>query len=247
MIMERFISVPNLPDGKVTLAAVGAYPEITEALQKEGIKTVSFVNSTLPAEISKHQDMLLCHIGDCHIFADPSLDVSCLTELGFSVYSSVGIMSEYPFDVKLNVAVSDDYYICNSKHIDKHLSQRLILSGRQSIHTNQGYAKCSVCFVTNKAVITDDISIYKALKNTPCDVLLISKGDIYLSDKHIGFFGGSTGKIDKNTLAVTGSLRYHRDETAILQFCEKHEVQVKELTEGRITDIGGILPLTEGY
>ena len=242
-MMKSFISVPNLPDNKISLAAVGSYPQIISALHSIGINTVSFENKNLPEEVCRHQDMILCHTGGNTVFLDPSQDKAVLENKGFSVKYSCAAEKEYPEDVKLNIAVSDNFFICNKKTCDKALLNALEAAGKHPVYVNQGYTKCSVCFVTENAVITEDEGIYKALKAFGADTLLISKGDIYLSDNHYGFFGGSTGKIDKSTLAVTGSLSTHSDGEKIRDFCKKHGVEILELTQDRIIDVGGILPL----
>lgn len=242
---ERYIETPNLPQGRVTLVGVGAYPQITEALEKEGISTLSFSSNILPAETARHTDMLLCHIGGYRVFAVPSINTGKLTAAGFSVYQADEISAVYPDDVKVNAAVGCGYYIYNPETIDTNLNEELILNGFIGIPVKQGYSKCSVCFVTEKAIITEDPSIYRALQKTSCDTLLISQGDIFLSEKHYGFFGGSSGKISKDTLAVTGELKYHRDGDRIIQFCKAHGVKIKELIKGRLIDIGGIIPLLE--
>ena len=241
--MKSFISIPNLPDSKISLAAVGNFPEIISALHNIGINTVSFENKNLSEEVCRHQDMLLCLADEKHIFLDPAQDKTILESNGFSVEYTSALGNEYPDDVKLNVAVSEDFYICNKKTCAKELLNALEATGKKPVYVNQGYTKCSVCFVTENAVITEDAGIYSALTNAGIDVLLISKGDIYLSDNHYGFFGGSTGKLDKDILGVTGELKYHRNCEQIKEFCTKHKVVIKELTKGRITDIGGILPL----
>ncbi len=243
--MSNFVTTPNLPENRITLAAVGNYLEIISALHGIGINTVSLENKALPREISRHQDMLLCHIGKNILFLDPSQDKTPLENEGFSVLTGDEIGDTYPFDVKLNVAVSKDFFIYNPKTADSSLVKELLGTGRRGIEAKQGYTKCSLCFVTENALITEDPSIYEALRNTGTHVLLISKGDIYLSDTHCGFFGGSTGKIDKNTLAVTGALKHHTDGNKIKEFCLSHGVEILELTQGRITDIGGILPIKE--
>lgn len=242
---EKFLVYPNLPEKEITLAAAGDYPEIIEALNKEGIKTLSFTSGILPEETRRHADMLLCHTGTDRIFAAPEIDTACLKKLGLSVFLSDGIKSCYPYDVKLNVAVGKSFFIYNPKTIDGSLLNSLQKKSLIGIPVNQGYSKCSVCFVTENAVITEDISIYRALQKTEIDSLLISQGDIFLSEKHSGFLGGSSGKINKDTLAITGELKYHRDADIIKGFCIKHKVKIKELKKGRITDIGSILPLTE--
>lgn len=242
---EQFIEYPNLPESRVTLTLTGNYPEVIDALNTEGIKTLSFYSSVLPDETAKHSDMLFCHIGKEHIFAVPGIDTSVLSERGFLVHLSDELKALYPDDVKLNAAVGNGVYIYNPLTIDKNLQKELILRGFKGISVKQGYSKCSVCFVTDNAIITEDPSIYKALKDTSYNVLLISQGDIFLSEKHSGFFGGSSGKISKDTLAVAGELKYHKDGERIREFSAFHGVKIKELIKGRITDIGGILPLLE--
>ena len=239
----KAVLTPNLPKEKISLAAVGNYPEIITALQSLGIKTLSFENDTLHPEVSGHQDMLLCHLGENNIFLDPSQDKRLLEDEGFKVRECAPLLGAYPHDVKLNVAVSEGFFICNEKTADPDLIKALRDTGKRCINTNQGYTKCSVCFVTKNAVITEDESIFKALEGTDVDTLLISKGDVYLSDTHYGFFGGSSGKIAENILAVTGSLSTHRDGERIKEFCLRHNVIIKELTQNKIIDVGGILPL----
>ncbi len=239
----EFVKHPNLPDRKISLAAVGNYPEIITALRSLGIKALSLENGTLSPEVARHQDILMCHTGENKIFLDPAINKDILINEGFTVAYCSPLGEKYPFDVKLNVAAGDSYFICNEKTADTDLINELKASGKCCIPTNQGYTKCSVCFVTEKAVITEDPSIAAALEDTDIDTLVISKGDIYLSDTHYGFFGGSTGKIDKNTLAVTGSLSTHSDGEKIKDFCHCHGVEILELTRDRITDVGGILPL----
>lgn len=243
--MEQFVFTPNCPDNRVSLVAAGDYPEITRALINEGIRVISVKNPLLNKEVSSHSDMILCHAEKNTVFIDPSQDKDIFTREGFRVFTSSAPGRLYPEDVKLNVAVSRDFFLCNKKTADKALLSFLSESGKKEIDVKQGYTKCSVCFVTENAVITEDPSIKATLENSGIDVLEISKGDIYLSESHYGFFGGSTGKISKDTLAVTGELKYHRDAHKISDFCRKHGVRIKELKKGRIIDIGGILPLKE--
>ncbi len=238
-----FVKIPNLPDNRISLAAVGNYPEIIAALHKLNIRTLSLENGSLPPETARHQDMLLCHTGESSIFLDPSQDGRPFENEGFRVSYCASLGSCYPEDVRLNVAVSEKYFIYNPKTADPALIAELEATVKNGIAVKQGYSKCSVCFITEKAIITEDRAIALALESTDTDTLLISKGDIYLSDEHYGFLGGSAGKIDRSTLAVTGSLSTHRDGEKIKSFCRKHSVSVLELTTGRITDVGGILPL----
>ncbi len=243
--MEVFVKYPNLPDNRVTLVAVGNYPEIIRALNGIGITTLSFENKTLPEEVRRHSDMLICHTGENSLFCDPLQDLAELEAMGFITEVCDPLGEKYPEDVRLNVAAGYNFFVYNPNTADAMLSGELIIRGKRPVAVKQGYSKCSVCFVTENAIITEDEGIRNAFEDLGVDVLLISKGDIHLSDSHYGFFGGSSGKIDKNILAVTGELKYHKDGEKIRCFCEKYSVKIKELKKGRILDIGGILPLKE--
>ena len=141
--------------------------------------------------------------------------------------------------------MAGDFALGRFDSVDAGLTTFLQTSGKELIPVKQGYAKCSLCFVTDNAFITEDPSLAAALEKRGAAVLRIAPGDIYLSERHYGFFGGASGKIAKDKLAVTGSLSLHRDGGRIRAFAETHGVEIVELTDGRITDIGGILPLKE--
>ena len=248
--MSDFITVPNLPEAPVTLAAVCDDAAVTRALRALGIETVSPVpDAALPEETKAHADLLLCHAGGSVCFVAPGQEALTerLRQEGFSVFFSAPPGAAYPEDIRLNVAVAKDFALGRFDSVDAGLTAFLRSSGRKMIPVKQGYAKCSVCFVTDRAFITEDPSIVHALEKRGADVLRITPGDIYLSERHYGFFGGASGKLGKDRLAVMGSLSAHRDGRRIRAFAESHGVSIVELTDGRITDIGGILPLKEGF
>ena len=248
--MPDFINVPHLPEASVTLAAVRDLPEITAALHALGLQTVSPApNPVLPEETAEHADMLLCHTGGNACFAAPGQEelAARLRKEGFSVAFTAPPGRDYPEDIRPNVAVASDFALGRFDSVDAGLTAFLRESGRELIPVKQGYAKCSLCFVSENAFITEDPSIALALEQRGAAVLRIAPGDVYLSERHHGFFGGASGKIAKDKLAVTGRLSFHRDGGRIRQFAERHGVEIVELTDGRITDIGGILPLKEGF
>ena len=246
--MSDFLSVPNLPEAPVALAAVRDLPAVTAALRSLGVRAVSPVPCpVLPEETAEHADMLLCHAGGnvCFVATGQESLVNRLREKGFSVRFSAPPKVPYPGDIPLNVAVGRDLALGLFGHADEGLTAYLKNSGRELLTVKQGYAKCSLCFVTENAFITEDPSIADALERRGADVLRIASGDVYLSGRHTGFFGGASGKIDKDKLAVAGSLARHRDGAAIRAFAAARGVTIVELTDGPVTDIGGILPLTE--
>ena len=49
---------------------------------------------------------------------------------------------------------------------------------KKTINVKQGYTKCSILPVKEKAIITNDKGIYDTLKNEDFDILLLPFGDI---------------------------------------------------------------------
>ena len=243
----RPLETPNLPQ-KAVRAAVMQPCTAAEKLRGMGLTVLSPVpNALLPSETACHADMLLCHAGGSAVFLEPAQAFlgTALCFLGFGVRFSIPLGRAYPADVPLNVAVGKGFALGNFPHADPSLREFLELSGRRLIRVKQGYARCSLCFVNENAFITEDAGIAAALQKNGADVLSVSSGSVSLSKAHTGFFGGAAGLISPDTLAVNGRLDTHADGAKISAFLKKYGVRALELTDGRITDIGGILPLTE--
>lgn len=236
---------PNLPDSNVGLVVVKEDKITLSALKNLGIEALSPVkNPLLQEEISEHSDMLFFYGGNgvCLVSPEQTELAESLTALGFSVKLSQEIFSPYPNDVKLNFALCKDKLTGNFGYADNSLRD-LLSDGVKRINVKQGYAKCSLCIVNENAFITEDRGIARALRESGAKVLEISSGDVYLSHRHFGFFGGATGKLSKNRLAINGNLKYHRDGEKIRGFLAEENVLPVELFDGKITDIGGIIPL----
>ena len=243
----RPLQTPNLPQKKVR-AAVMQPCAAADRLCGMGLTVLSpLPNITLPAETACHADMLLCHAGGSTVFLEPAqaLLAASLCALGFDVRFSAPLGRVYPADVPLNVAVGKRFALGNFKYADPALHAFLEHNGVELVSVRQGYAKCSLCFVAENAFITEDAGIATALRSVNADVLPVSAGEVALSKAHTGFFGGAAGLVAPDTLAVNGRLDTHRDGGRIRAFLANYGVRALELTDGKITDIGGILPLTE--
>ena len=93
------------------------------------------------------------------------------------------------------------------------------------------------------AAITADEGIYKKLINNGIDTLKIQSGSIQLDTMSYGFIGGCCGLIGKNLLAVNGNLNLHPQSREIINFCEKHNVNIVELSKNNLYDIGSIIAI----
>ena len=83
--------------------------------------------------------------------------------------------------------------------------------GLELIPVKQGYAKCSLCIVSENAVITADEGLAYTLCRAGLDVLKIIPGCIRLPGYGYGFIGGCCGKLDAATMAFAGDPLTHPD------------------------------------
>lgn len=163
-----------------------------------------------------------------------------LTNIGVPVLPSGEQNSVYPKDAGLCVCRTGRYTIYNPKISDPVLEPYL---DSDRIFVNQGYTRCSVCAVSDEAIITADDGISSAAWKKGLDVLKIAPGHISLDGYGYGFIGGATVKLNRNTIAFTGVLDEHPDKDRILQFLQKYYVEPVFLTKTPIFDIGGAIAL----
>lgn len=247
---ERFVEKPNLPAGKVTLAAVsGIEPEIPASLERLGIRCIrTGPDPRLPSPVAHHADMQIFHVGGNRTFAmnGSSALQSRLRAEGLCVAETAAEPgSKYPADVLCNALYLQETVFANLGALDAAIYGELTERNVRTIHVNQGYARCAAAVVSGSAIITMDRSIEAAARFCGIDALYISEHAIRLDGYDWGLIGGCCGLIDKNVLAFTGALDSLESGGLIRDFLSSHGVTPVELTNRPMLDIGGILPLRE--
>ncbi|MGH4118580.1 DUF6873 family GME fold protein [Clostridium sp.] len=191
--------------------------------------------------ICGHPDMLI-HIVKNNIIVHKDMDenfIQTLESLNYNIYkTNASLQNKYPCDVLLNSLSISNLFIHSINLTDTNLLS--LLKDKKLINVNQGYTKCSTCVVTDRAVITSDISIANALTFEKIDVLLIPPGDIILPGIDYGFIGGATGLIETNVLAFYGHLDHYLYRKEVLSFLKKHKVEPVFLRNGKLIDRGSI-------
>ena len=76
-------------------------------------------------------------------------------------------------------------------------------------------------------------------------MLLIEKGDIFLSGHDYGFIGGASAKISNKEIFFFGNLENHRNHKEILVFLDKYSCKAIYLKNTPLTDVGGIVSIGE--
>ena len=196
---------------------------------------------TVHKGLKYHPDMQIVKGDNCYICAPECYDYykpyfEMLKIKLFKGEKSPG--KKYPSDVLYNVAVVGDYAVHNFNYTDK---QFINNSNFKQINVKQGYSKCSICVVSETAVITSDEGIANTLVKYDIDVLLVSAGSIDLSPFEYGFIGGASGLVEKNKLAFCGNISLHPEYEAIYNFCKKYNVEIINLSLEKPCDIGTII------
>lgn len=146
---------------------------------------------------------------------------------------------KYPGDVAINLAYTGSYAIGRLDSLEPRLIE---LIGRRGdlkiISVNQGYANCSICQVTDGAVITGDPGLSKTLRGHGLEVLEISPGHIGLDGMDYGFIGGASCDLGQERVGFFGDLASHPDGESIRSFIEDHGKEAISLGSGRLRDYG---------
>ncbi len=145
----------------------------------------------------------------------------------------------YPSDCAYNIAVFGEYAVGNFTACDSVLENLLKKSGKTLINVKQAYAKCSICPVSDNAVITADEGIYKTLLPYGIDVLKISPLGVQLDGYNYGFIGGASG-LRESELYFCGDIKKHPDYVKIFDFANKYGKKTV-CSDNILTDVGTIL------
>ncbi len=201
--------------------------------------------NTVYATICGHSDIMVHKLCEGLIVAEPTVYEYFKEKLtGIEVLKGKSILSDkYPFDIAYNAALVGKNLFCNRNFTDEVILNYAEKNGINIINTKQGYAKCSVCAVSDEAIITSDKNITIAAEKNKIDVLQVDDSSIKLIGFEHGFIGGATGLIKENVLAVNGNIKLHTDYDKIYSFCNKHGVAIISLNDDKIEDIGSIIAL----
>lgn len=250
--MEKFIKTPFIPKGKVKTVIVDRrIPTcIQNKIRAEGINIIKTPRCMdLYEAISCHPDILMHHIGENEIIIAPNIYNYIreeLEKLNFKVVLGRTILkSTYPGNIAYNVGRVGKFAIHNFKYTDEILLKKLIEKDIELINVKQGYAKCSICIVNERAIITSDKGIAKNVEKYGIDVLLIKSGYIDLPGVSHGFIGGATGLIGKEKMLFCGDIARHSDYKKIKSFLQKYSIDMLFIKNKKLIDLGSVIPIIE--
>ena len=215
-------------------------------LKNLGYRIIKTPKNPYVAEaICGHPDIVLCKLKN-HDFLVDTTFCGFLSEKCRYLNLIEGkshLQSKYPFDIAYNCALVGNKLFCNEKYTDKTILDYCKDNDIKILNIKQGYAKCSICIVSDNAIITADKNIFDTASKNNIDVLLIESKGIILKGYNEGFLGGATGLLEKDLLAVNGNINLHKDCDAIKKFCSKYGVNTVSLSDEPICDAGSIIRL----
>lgn len=215
----------------------------------ERLVSLGFSVITLPSfpslqePVSAHPDMLLFFAGEnvfCHedYLEMAKAELRAIADMGYDINTSnERISSRYPEDILFNAARIGDRIYCKADRISNLIKEYAAENKLRIRNVNQGYAKCSVCVVSENAAITADAGLCRAMREDGIDVLLISQGHVALAGYDTGFIGGCSGS-DGKRVYFSGNIELHPDGNVIADFCRSHGKEPISLSDEPLYDIG---------
>jgi len=250
--MQKPLAVPYIPSGAVSLMLLGCdTPEtVIKSLISKGIEIITAEPvEGMPPYLSSHADMQFVNVASGVIVHTPGASPSVLKKLkdsGFELIEGKTVPGDtYPYDIAYNCAIVGKVAFLNLKFTDPKLLELINKCGIKPVAVKQGYAKCSTCVLNDHAIITADKTIHNAALQNGIDSLLIppQKG-IILKGYDYGFIGGATGLISDHELAFSGDFNELEQKETMLLFMEKHGIVPVSLSNERVADVGGLIPLS---
>lgn len=221
------------------------YPCFVREIENLGHTVISSDTVDIfPIPEQKHADMQILPINSDIFILNECTALAQKIPNDRLIYCDKKAGKKYPENILLNFLFLNNILYGKLSAIDKNLIDFCEENSIKTVNINQGYARCSTLVLNEKALITSDLSIEKALKKDGVEVLLISSGNIILDGYDYGFIGGASGKIDENTVVFLGNITNHPDYRRIENICENHNTSIKIICKDMpLTDIGGIVKI----
>lgn len=192
--------------------------------------------------INGHPDIQMHIVDKKNIVVQKNINkdfLNTLTSLGYNlIKSKYPLRNKYPEDIILNAYSSERYFIHNTLYTDPNLWY--LVQNKISIGVKQGYAKCSILPLKDRAIITNDPSIESTLKEYGFDVLFLPYGDIVLPGFNYGFIGGCGGLTPQREMCFFGDLKYYKYKNEIIHFLHKYDIKPIYLYDGPLLDRGSL-------
>jgi len=218
--------------------------------QFPNIEYLSFEGSTHPDalkvydSIIGHPDIYFFQIDSNTLIYSPSVhpkQLISLKESGVELIEGQKIpFGKYPETALYNALRIGDHVFHNFDFTDSIVIDEIKKRGLKRINVKQGYVRCSVLALGDRALITSDLGVLRAARKEGLDVLHISTGSILLPGEKYGFLGGTGGMLPGDGVIFLGDIRKHPDISGIDEMFKKHGRKYYFCENLPLYDAGGL-------
>lgn len=201
--------------------------------------------SRLGRGVDTHADLMLFPLdGKIFIYRElidllPTL-ISELTQRGYEIMAVDTPPSEkYPSDIGLNCLKIGKNIFCRKKNVAREVLEYAESNGYNVKNTNQGYARCTAAPLSDKGIISADVSMLKVASECGLAALSVSVGTVALDGFEYGFIGGACGAYG-DSLYFSGDIYSHPDGKDVVDFCHRHSTSVVSLSDEPLSDVGSL-------
>ena len=244
--LSEFNFTITTKDELPTIIADSRMPEEAKKNLKK-LGNVLFINPTSVTynSIASHPDIFFFQKDDALIYA-PNAPKRIIKELKKRkiklIEGKKEVGKKYPETVPYNAVGIGNLLIHNLKHTD----ETILSSYENHINVNQGYTRCNLLALNEKAFITSDLAISRQMsavnsqsQSSIVKVLYIDPKQIKLEGQRNGFFPGCCG-VWKNNLIVCGSTKNLKEKTELDKFLKDNNFNLIELYDGELIDVGSV-------
>lgn len=198
-------------------------------------------NEVYPS-ISAHPDIYFFQFEENLLVFAPNTPQKLIADLHQSgvnlMRGKTALGMQHPETVAYNASGTKSLLVHNLKYTDERILK--LYKNKPKIIVHQGYTRCNLIALTEKAFITSDEGISEILRKLNYEVLYINPKQIQLEGHPHGFFPGCCGVCGK-TLFVCGNTSSLIEKEELDAFLKQHNYTLHELYNGPLTDLGSIM------
>jgi len=199
-------------------------------------------NSTVYPSISTHPDIFFCQYEPDKLVFAPDIKseyIAALHKAGIKMTKGESRLGNaHPGTVHYNACATRNILIHNLKYTDNRILD--IFNDKEKVNVKQGYTRCNLLALNEKAFITSDQGIREGLLRHGFEVFYVDPCQVRLDGHEYGFFPGCCG-VWRNHLVVCGDTDILKEKKELDEFLDRHGFEISELYKGELVDLGSIL------
>ena len=202
----------------------------------------------LPEAMASHPDMLMFADGEniitsaeyCYEASYVFSDIRYYCARTKITFADEVQKKVYPHDAIFNALLIGKKLFCKADTVSRAVLEYAKDTGLEVVPIKQGYPACTTLPLSERAAITADEGMARALTAHGIRVTLIENGGISLPPYEYGFIGGAAG-VHGGRVYFLGDFTQHPSVQMIADACLAEGLLPTSLSSGVLTDLGRII------